>query len=287
MSLLVVGADSMIGGALLRKWRAAGLPVIGTTRRKERVADNYVFLDLADRPEKWDLPDAVTTALIAGGVTKLEECHKDPTETSRINVERVLALVALLAKRNIFTLYLSTDKVYDGSILLPDETTKPRPATEYGRQRAEVERRLMGATGDVGVIRLNKVLPLSVPLFRAWKESLQSQKPITPFYDMVMAPIPLSFALLAIERVIQTKRNGILNLSGERDISYADAARIGARVIHANEALIHPISAHDARLAPGSIQPHTALAIDQLRDDLGLTPPDVAQTISDCFANTG
>src|SRR5437667_358518 len=70
---LVVGSDSLIGGALLRRLRDAGQHAVGTTRRRTQV-EHAVYLDLVEGPDKWQPPLPVTVAIVCTGVTRLQAC---------------------------------------------------------------------------------------------------------------------------------------------------------------------------------------------------------------------
>src|ERR1700681_3257292 len=105
---LVVGSDSLIGGALLRRLRHAGQHAVGTTRRRTQI-EHSVYLDLLEGPDKWQPPEPVTVAIVCAGVTRLQACESDPVTSAKINVEGVSALVTNLVSRRIFVIYLSTN----------------------------------------------------------------------------------------------------------------------------------------------------------------------------------
>src|ERR1051325_7996289 len=62
-SLLLVGADSEIGSVTARHLGALGVPVVATTRRRERIAADCTYLDLAQ-------PDRKSTRLNSSHRTK-------------------------------------------------------------------------------------------------------------------------------------------------------------------------------------------------------------------------
>src|SRR5437879_2771644 len=68
---LVVGSDSLIGGALVRSLRAGGRRVFSTTRRPFGVGTDTLHLDLANVPTKWNGPP-VAVAYLTAGITRLE-----------------------------------------------------------------------------------------------------------------------------------------------------------------------------------------------------------------------
>lgn len=281
---LIVGADGIIGEMLFTRFRQAGSRVLGTTRRRERVDGTRLHLDLADDVTFWQPPPAVTVAVICAGVTNLGLCSRSPDESARVNVEGISTIVKKLVEKDILVVYLSTNQVFDGSVPYRQSGDSLSAITEYGRQKAEAERR-MGALGEaVAIVRLTKVLGPENSLFSAWAASLKRGEPIHPFSDMVMAPVPLSCAVSVIDLISRRNLPGLFHLSGNRDISYAEAACLGAKVLGADTSLVQPVSALQSGLYAEIVPAHTTLDIERLRRVWGIEPPDVEWTIEAAFA---
>ena len=277
--ILVVGSDSLIGGALINELARVEQRVLGTTRRRSTVRSDRLFLDLGQNSESWQLPSRVSVAVICAGVTKIEDCGRDPAVTSRINVESVIRLTNKLATSDTFIIYLSTNQVFDGSIPNRLGDDAPSPQTEYGRQKAEVERHLETFAGRVSIVRLTKVLGTNESLLNGWLDALRKGEVIHPFKDMVMSPVPLSFVVTALGKIIETRSAGVVQISGEMDVTYADVAYHLARRVGASKELVQPISYVEAGLRLASAPPHTTLDTSRLQDGLGLKPPDVWATV--------
>lgn len=285
MSLLVIGADSMIGKALLDSSLRARQPAIGSTRRPNETGSAKIFVDLADPSSFDNIAAPGDTAIICAGVTKLDACRAEPAQTAKINVTGILALAERLLKKEAHLIYLSTDKVFDGSVPFPMEAEPPRPATEYGRQRALVERELKNLSGAVAIVRLNKVLGPVNGLFDSWRFMLLRGEKIHPFSDLFIAPIPLWFVVGALEKLAATRLSGVFHISGEHDLSYAAIAQIGARALGADAGLIEPINSDTAGLNPESKPSTTALGCDRLIEELDIRPPDVKSTVTTSFSD--
>jgi dTDP-4-dehydrorhamnose reductase len=277
--ILVVGSDSLIGGALINELERVEQRVLGTTRRRRPARSDRLFLDLGQNSESWQLPSRVSVAVICAGVTKIEDCGRDPAATSRINVESVIRLTNKLATSDTFIIYLSTNQVFDGSIPNRLGDDAPSPQTEYGRQKAEVERHLETFAGRVSIVRLTKVLGTNESLLNGWLDALRKGEVIHPFKDMVMSPVPLSFVVTGLGKIIETRLPGIVQISGEMDVTYADVAYHLARRVGVSKELIQPISYVEAGLRLESAPPHTTLDTSRLQDGLGLKPPGVWATI--------
>jgi len=72
-------------------------------------------------------------------------------------------------------------------------------------------------------------------------------------------------------------------VSGDRDVSYADAALIGARKLGVSEELVRPVFAGDTGRFKESVPENTTLNADRLMEELGVVPPDAEWTIGTAF----
>jgi dTDP-4-dehydrorhamnose reductase len=299
---LVVGADGAIGGELLRRSPPGA---IGTTRR---AGGSGLFLDLAADPASWRIPDRVAVGFLCAAVTSVDRCRQFPAETRVVNVERTLRLAGRLRNRGAHVVFLSTNQVFDGTKPRPPHDAPTNPQTEYGRQKAEVERKLLAA-GGATVVRFTKVVGPGMKLLHVWADALRRGEPVEPFADMVMSPVPLAFAAEALVRVGKRKPGGMVQVSGEIDVSYAEIARRlaewrgwnpsptpprvgeglsplslagkgdGGLGPFASRQLVRPVSFASSGLPPEMAPPHTTLDTTRLTAELGLTPPPVWDTI--------
>src|SRR6266705_290241 len=128
---LLVGGDSEIGTATAAHMRGRGLPVMATTRRRELVAGDRPFLDLTLPLDDWEPPPDARAACIFAAVARPLECARDPAGSAHVNVAQPLTLAARLSAQGIPVLFLSTDKVFDGSRPQVPADTPPCPASEY------------------------------------------------------------------------------------------------------------------------------------------------------------
>ncbi|HJZ54808.1 MAG TPA: sugar nucleotide-binding protein [Gemmataceae bacterium] len=276
---LVVGADGAIGGELLRRLSAAGRPALGTTRRADRAG---LFLDLAGEPSSWQLPDSVAVAFLCAAVTSVERCQQFPADTRVVNVERTLRLARRLRERGAHVVFLSTNQVFDGAKPHRKPDDRPRPQTEYGRQKAEVEGALLSA-GAATVVRFTKVVAPGMKLLRSWLDAFLAGVAVEPFGDMVISPVPLAFAAEVLARVGEQTPGGIIQLSGEADVTYAELARRLADRCEVSRELVRPVSFASKGLPPEMAPEHTTLDIARLTSELGLTPPPVWETLAALF----
>lgn len=269
----------MLGTALAARLGAVGELVVTTTRRRSDAAEKALYLDLAADPTTWQWPREVAVAYLCAGVTRIENCENDPARSKRVNVSGIGALAECLVAAGVFVIYLSTNQVFDGSVPHQLPEAPHSPTTEYGRQKAAAERRLLALSDSVSVVRFTKIFARKTPLIMRWREALERGEAVRPFSDLVMAPVPVQFCVDVLQRVGQDRASGITQVSAAQDVSYAEAARyIGQRLGSAPD-LVQPHRSDEAGIFLGPPRAHTTLDTTRIRHDFGSEVPDVWETI--------
>jgi dTDP-4-dehydrorhamnose reductase len=271
---LLVGGDSEIGAATDRYLRLRGEPVVATTRRPGARDCGRMFFDLSRPLGGWRPPAGTSAACIFAAVARIGACDADPVASAEINVERTLALIDVLSERGIYALFLSTDKVFDGETPEVPAEAPTCPRSEYGRQKARAEARLRALFergAPIGILRLAKVVSPGMPLLQSWVKALADGNSIRAFDDMAIAPTPVDIVASAITALLRTRSGGIFQLSGPRDVTYAQIGRRIAKRLGADPALIEAVSA--ASLPSGSTPRHTTLDCSRLRAQFGIDVP--------------
>jgi dTDP-4-dehydrorhamnose reductase len=268
---LVTGAEGNIAHALCDAMTRSGSTVLGTTRRADAMRANRLFLDLADEPDRWSLPDLpIDIAFLCAAVTSQEQCGAFPERTRIVNVLHQVELATRLVARGAFVVFISTNLVFDGQTPLARADHSYGAQTAYGQQKAEAEQRLLALGDRIAIVRLGKVITPSMPLFDGWTDALRARRVIHPFEDLSMAPVGLPFVIEVLCRVAAAFRPGIVHATATHDVTYAQAAAIIARRIGAESALIEPMARkHSDRVAAPR---HAALYPAGLAE-LGLDAP--------------
>jgi dTDP-4-dehydrorhamnose reductase len=285
--ILLVGGDSEIGAATARFLTAQGQSVAATTRRPDRVSVDRPLLDLAASLDGWEPPAGTRAACVFAAIARLAACADDPTGSAHINVIQTLTLIERLVARGIYVLFLSTNQVFDGTTPNVSADTRTCPTSEYGRQKARVEAALLEhihRRAPVAILRLAKVVSRHMALIDGWVEALSAGKPVRAFHDMTLAPTPTEMVSAAIRTLMEDRATGIHQLTGPRDVTYAEVARFVASHLDAKPSLVAETSALDAGLPQGSTPRHTTLDSSDLRDHYGLEVPDVWRIIEPMVA---
>lgn len=278
-TVLIIGADGLIGQALSARLLRYGKSVLETTRIQHTISERRNFLDLADDVSSWHPPCHVSLAYLCAAVDLLEQCRREPTESAKVNVHNTVKLAKMLVARNTFVIFPSSNLVYDGTVPFQKADAPLSPRTEHGRQKAEAERQLLALGDLISVVRFTKIFGPNMPLFESWISALKNSQPIHPFSDKVVSPLPLSFAVAVLHRIAEMRLKGIVQVSAERDVTYEEIGRQFARRLGVNQDLIQPMSSETANLEPGAVPTHTTLDTTRLVAELGMKPPDVYSTI--------
>jgi dTDP-4-dehydrorhamnose reductase len=269
-SILVVGADGLIGRALACRFAGEGRSMVQTALIPRPGAE---MLDLARNAATWRPSQPISVAYLCAARTSLDYCRKHPVESRAVNVTGTVAVAEMLAAQGTQVVFLSSNLVLDGSTALAKTDASTRPQTEYGRQKAEVEHELLARPG-VCVVRLTKVLGPNSPLLVKWATALRAGQIVRPFADMVMAPVPLTFAVAALCGVGAAHLTGIVQVSGTQDISYEQAARYIAQRVGAKQEQVQPVLAADSDLGLEHVPTYSTLDTTRLLAELQLAPPE-------------
>jgi dTDP-4-dehydrorhamnose reductase len=286
---LIVGGDSEIGAAAYRAMKGQGAAVAATTRRSEHVAADRPFLDLAAPLDSWAPPPGTQAVCLCAAIARLSACADDPEGSAHINVVQTLALAQKLLARGIAVLFLSTNQVFDGRTPRERAEAPHSPVSEYGRQKARAEAALlrqMESGAPVAILRLAKVVSDTMPLIGGWIKDLAAAKPIRVFNDLALAPTPTGLVCTAIAALLQDRGRGVFQLTGPRDVTYADIGGFLAAYLGADQKLVNQTSARAAGLPEGATPLHTTLDSSLLRVHYGLEAPDVWDVVERVASNT-
>ncbi|MBL8839085.1 MAG: sugar nucleotide-binding protein [Alphaproteobacteria bacterium] len=282
---IIIGGDSTIGEATARYLRERAHTVVATTRRQDRVGPMRPFLDLSSPLNAWTPPQGAG-ACVCAAVARIAACETDPAGSAFVNVDQTLVAIDRLLESGASVVFLSSDKVFDGSRAVVPPDAPVCPATAYGRQKARVEaalRERMAAGLPAAILRLAKVIAPDTALLQDWVVALRNRKPVRAFHDMVAAPVPVALVARAVAALLDDRAHGIFQLSGPRDVPYSALALELARRLGAQESLVCPESVSALGLPTGATSKHTTLDSSLLADRYGLHVPDAFDVLADAI----
>jgi dTDP-4-dehydrorhamnose reductase len=270
MRSLVIGGSGFIGRHIME--RCAPDTVIGTYHRHAFPGGlpfdtrTEGIVDLLAR-----LPSGVTHAFVLHGTIDTEACARDPVGTAEVNVESVWRLLVGLLDAGIVPVYVSTDYVFDGTRGMWQETDQATPSTQYGKQKLEVENRLLADPRPAQVVRLSRVVGTELGIHSVlgpWVEEIRAGKTMRCAIDQVFSPAGVDDIAGALLKLAASGATGLYHLGGPKPFSriellrlLSDHVRAVAPTISAN---IVPCSLHD--LPFSEKRPlDTSIAIDKVQ----------------------
>ena len=156
-----------------------------------------------------------------------------------MNVEGTLALAEKLVRQGTHVVFPSTNLVLDGlrPTSRPTRPTPRKPSTGGKRPRPNS---VCGNCRALAWCGSPRSWDAATPLLLGWIAALRKGEAIRPFSDMPLAPVPLDFAVEALVAVAAARAEGVVQVSAEEDITYAEAARFVADCLMAARAGTRP-----------------------------------------------
>ena len=230
MTILVLGGDSALGSQIIEDMRKKNKKIITTTRRIEKTKSECIYLDM----EKFNIEEIksiingidIEAVIICFGETRLNECQKNPARTREINVNAISDIYEVISQFGIFTVFLSTDRVFSGKNSFEIETAEKTPVSQYGIQKRDCEDKLKEIDGEnLAILRMSKVISRRYELIDNWIFRITNNRSIYAYNDMSICPVYVDSAINMIIYLIKRKKSGEFHLSGEKDISYYEFAK--------------------------------------------------------------
>lgn len=214
-------------------------------------------LDL-ERPERGPLLRArrrgATDVIIAAGMPRLQQCEEQHAKTHAVNVEGTCHVIEHAWSLDMRPVFLSSDYVFGGEGPHTDDAPLD-PRTEYGRQKAEVERYLQQGASDYLIVRLSKLVsgePGSPCLLARMAATWSKGQPVQAARDQVFNPTLVADAAKAIRLLRARQRRGSFNACAPRALSRLELTEGLARHLEVEADLVAEIGLDDL---PGVSRP--------------------------------
>jgi dTDP-4-dehydrorhamnose reductase len=274
----VIGASGYIGSHLFKKYRETFPDCIGTSY--SRANDQLTGFDLR-YPNIQTLHLTETghqAVIIASAMSNVGWCESHPKESYELNVKGTLNLVRQLEEHSLTTIFLSSDYVFDGKAGTYSDKENTCPITEYGRQKAEVEREIANVTSNYIILRLSKIYGTK------WKDNtlidslafdLLNNKKVMLATDQFFSPTHVNDVVSMTLLAQQLGVKGLFNLCHPISYSRYHIAHKLAVALNVSSSLVESVSLHhipgmENRPLNTSLQPstlfqkieHTFISID-------------------------
>ena len=282
---LVVGADSLVGGGVLRALERRGHAAYASTRRSASVGGRRVFLDYDVEPVP-ELPAGVDYVYLIAAATNYERCEKDPA-AARTNMESIPRLAAALLERGTFVTFISTNSVFGGERPWPREDDPHAPGIAYARHKHEGEKaivaaaRRLGAQSRLNIVRLTKILSHETAPLPAWFDAWARGEAVQPFSDLIFAPMSVRFVGESLATIGEKRIAGTLHLSGAENVSYGDLARELAAAAGIEQRLIAPTTATEKGVHILFKPRYSGIGMQRTSQLTGLAPQPLKDVVAD------
>lgn len=223
-NILVIGANSQIGSALINNQLNGSYGVYGTTRHVDRTGKNILFYDLAKPEVNLDF-SSYECVIICAAITNIEHCESDPKSCERINSINTIKLIEKCIESNCFVIFLSSNAVFDGSKQFYKHSDPPNPITFYGKSKLLVENYIQSLNANQAcILRLTKVITESSQFIQNWINAAEKGEEIKAFSNKFISPINIKDVIDSIMILVERKKSGIFQLGGNEEISFFDYA---------------------------------------------------------------
>ncbi len=284
-AFLVIGADSLVGNSLLEAFKRRKHKVYGTTRRKNTLSESRLFLDFQSS-EPFITPPDVSYAFVVAAATNYERCEIDP-QARVINVELTPRLIGNLLAQGIFVTFISTNSIFGGEIPWPSEECDHNPQIPYAVQKHEAENNAWGlmkklnAEDRFNIVRLTKILDRSTPPLPDWFNAWQRREVVTPFADLIFAPLSVKYVGEALAVLGEKRIPGKLHLSGEKNIDYVTFAQELAKVTNISTKLIESTTASEKGVNIAYNPKFSGLGMERTTKLSGIKPQTLQSVVND------
>lgn len=244
----VVGASGFVGRHLWTAYRTAFPEAIGTTFS---AADPRLVPFDIRQPDLAALrleEQGYGAVLISSAKPNVAFCEQHPQESRAVNVTGTLELLRQIGRTSLQAIFISSDYVFDGTAAPYDDGAPTGPTTEYGRQKAEVERQIATLAENHLVLRLSKTFGLAKgdrTLLDDMACTLAAGRPVQAATDQRFSPTWIDDAVRAILAVQERGLRGVVNLCSPETASRYDIASGLARELGIDQDLVQAVRLHD------------------------------------------
>lgn len=244
----VIGASGYVGRHLWKAYRLRFPDCLGTTfsaehpqlKRFDIREPSLAALRLEDTGHQ--------TVLIASARPNIAYCEQNKEAAYAVNVKGTLELARQVGRTRMQAIFLSSDYVFEGKAGPHDDGDPTQPTTEYGRQKAEVERELPSLAANFLVLRLSKIYGVhkgDKTLLDEMAGQLAGGREIRAARDQVFCPTNVEDLVRVIQQIQDHGLQGIVNVCSPERWSRCDIALALASAMQTDRSLVKPISLYD------------------------------------------
>jgi dTDP-4-dehydrorhamnose reductase len=244
----VIGASGYVGSHLWRAYRLAYPDSLGTTFSTANPALAFFDVRYPDIRSLQLVERGYRAVLIASAKPNIAFCEQEKDAAYAVNVRGMLELIRQLGQTSLQVIFLSSDYVFEGNTGGYSDDTETRPTTEYGRQKAYVEKELPSLTDNYLILRLSKIYGIQKgdgTLLDEMACAFAGAREVRAAQDQVFCPTNVADLVRAITAVQARSLRGVLNVCSPERWSRYDIALGLASAMQVSPGQITPISLHE------------------------------------------
>lgn len=263
-SVLIVGSSGMLGSDTVSTFKTE-YEVYGLNRNKDsNLETNYSFeTDIKDFNEIKLVLNKVKPNIIihTAAIVDIDYCESNPDSCIETNYLSVVNILSNITSETLFV-FISTDSVFDDSVLMPIETDMKNPLNNYSKSKSITEDYIASNHSNHIIIRTNMY-----GFHKNWRGSLiewavdkiKSGISTGGFIDVFFNPLYTKQLAKAIQRLIQIGFKGVIHLGSEESISKYDFLVQVAESLGYDSELIYKTKLENYKLSLVTRPKHTSL----------------------------
>ena len=244
----VIGASGYVGRFLWQSYQSVFPGAVGTSFScKEPGLARFDIRNPVLAPLQLE-ESGHSAVLICSAKPNIDFCQREPTAAMAVNVTGTLELIRQISATALQVIFISSDYVFHGDTGAYTEASAPSPTTEYGRQKALVEKEIPNITDNYLILRLSKVFGLDRgdgTLLDDLASNLASGKKMRVAQDQFFCPTFIGDVIRAVHSIQARGLRGLVHLCSPEVWSRLEIARALLPRLSAAPGLIEAINLHD------------------------------------------
>jgi dTDP-4-dehydrorhamnose reductase len=285
--LLVFGSNGMLGQKAIEFYSSIGdYEVLASSFEEKSFLNNinYLQCDLSNRNEVKKLvydfcPDYIVNA---AAFTNVDLSETERETAWKINVKGIEYIAESARVLDAHLIHISTDYIFDGKNGPYLENDLPNPLGYYARTKLASENALKISGVRNTIIRTNVLYGATKhgrPDFVKWVvDSLRAKKQIRIVTDQINNPTFIDDLVQAINKIIESKKEGIYNIGGSDFLSRYDFTLMIADYFNLDKKLIIPIKTEELNQAARRPLKSGLITI-KAQSELGYKPHSILQSL--------
>lgn len=285
--ILVFGSNGMLGQKAIDFYSMLkDVEILGTSvEQNSFIPDlNYIQCDITNRNEVKKIiydfcPDFIINA---AAFTNVDLCESERETAWKINVKGVEYISEAARVIDAHLIHISTDYIFDGKSGPYLENDTPNPLGYYARTKLASENVLKLSNIKHTILRTNVLYGTAKygrPDFVRWVvDSLGAGKVIGIVTDQINNPTFIDDLVMAINSVIEFKKEGTYHIGGSDFLSRFEFTQIIADFFNLDRNLIVPIKTEELN-QPARRPLKSGLITIKAQSEFGYKPHSIIQSL--------